>query len=301
MKSLNECLMISIIICSRGDEYRRLITENVAETVGIPYELVIIDNSTNEYGICSAYNEGAARSKYDILCFAHEDILIRTPEWGKIVAQTLQDSSIGALGIAGGKWIAKVPSSWWGCGNKHLSINLHDQGVNQEYSQYTYSNPENKLLVDVAAVDGMWICSRKEVWQQFPFDDKYFREFHFYDIDYCANMLYKYRVCVTFDINITHFSRGNFNDSWFKNADKFYRKYEHKLPLGIVHADSKEVEDREYEVCKNFVLEVIKRRFTSAMGFKYLANCIKIRTLDRNTFWLVRSYMLYAAKSLFRF
>jgi len=50
--------MISIIICSRTASISDELTQNINQTIGIPYELVIIDNSDNLYSIFSAYNEG---------------------------------------------------------------------------------------------------------------------------------------------------------------------------------------------------------------------------------------------------
>ncbi len=67
--------MISLIICSRKSDISNSLKENIERTIGTDYELIVIDNSTNKYSIFSAYNEGVRRSKGDILCFMHEDIL----------------------------------------------------------------------------------------------------------------------------------------------------------------------------------------------------------------------------------
>ncbi|AMJ64766.1 glycosyltransferase [Hymenobacter sp. PAMC 26628] len=289
--------MISVIICSRGPEHRKAVTESIASTIGVPYEVVIVDNSSSQYGICAAYNEGAARSKYELLCFAHEDLVFDTLDWGHVVARVLRDDSIGALGIAGGKWLAKVPSSWWGCGHKYLSINLHDRDKVGSYEKNTYSNPESKSLVDVAAVDGLWICTRKDVWQKHPFDAETFPDFHFYDVDFCANVYPNYRVCVTFEVNITHFSQGNFNNSWFVNADRFYCKYAKYLPLGVPTISAAEVRTQRYEVCKSFLLEIIKRKQPARLGYKYLAACIQIDPFNRHTLWLARHYAGFALRA----
>lgn len=289
--------MISVIICSRGPEYRKVAIASIAATIGIPYEIVVVDNSTNKYGICAAYNEGAARSKYELLCFAHEDLQFNTPDWGQVVARVLRDDSIGALGIAGGKWLAKVPSSWWGCGHKDLSINLHDRDKTGSYEKYTYSNPEGKPLVDVAAVDGLWICTRKEVWARYPFDAASFPDFHFYDVDFCANLYRRYRVCVTFDVAITHFSQGNFNDSWFVNADKFYHKHKDQLPLGKPTVSTSEVQANAYVLCKGFVLEIIKRNLPPRIGYTYLTRCVGLAPWSRDTWWLVREYAKFALRA----
>jgi glycosyltransferase involved in cell wall biosynthesis len=66
--------MISLIICSRTPALSQKLANNIAETIGVPYEIVLLDNSANTYGICQAYNIGVQQSKYDVLCFMHDDI-----------------------------------------------------------------------------------------------------------------------------------------------------------------------------------------------------------------------------------
>lgn len=286
--------MISVIICSRGPAYRAEVTANIAATIGVPYELVVVDNSANKYGICAAYNEGAARSQYDILCFAHEDIAFQTPGWGAIVAEILGDASIGVLGTAGGKWLGKVPNSWWGCGPERLSINLYDASRDGALNTHTFLQPEGQPLADVAAVDGLWLCARKAAWAQFPFDAHTFPDFHFYDVDFCASVLAHYRVCVTFRVDLTHYSRGNFNDSWYVNADRFYRKHAHRLPLGVPAGSAGEERARRYQGCQGFLLEIIKRNLPPHLGYTYLASCLALAPFSRDTLWLVRHYAKYA-------
>jgi hypothetical protein len=59
--------MISCVICSRQPVISAKLKENIASTVGCEYELVVIDNSTNEYSIFSAYNEGVRCAKAYLL------------------------------------------------------------------------------------------------------------------------------------------------------------------------------------------------------------------------------------------
>lgn len=74
--------MISCIICSRSSKISEELEKNIVETIGCDYELVVIDNSRNEYSIFSAYNKGVKRAKGNVLCFMHDDILYRTSNWG---------------------------------------------------------------------------------------------------------------------------------------------------------------------------------------------------------------------------
>ncbi|RYE16236.1 MAG: hypothetical protein EOP45_17845 [Sphingobacteriaceae bacterium] len=286
--------MISVIICSRGPEFRIAVVENIATTIGVPYEIVAIDNSENKYGICAAYNEGAARSQYSILCFAHEDIEFRTNDWGKTVARLLADNSIGVVGVAGGKWLANAPGTWWSCGNKYVTTNILDLSPKQNQAKYTYSNPEGKLLVDVAAVDGLWICTRKSVWERHPFDEKTFPDFHFYDVDFCANMFREYRICVTMEVDIVHYSLGNYNDSWYLYADTFYRKHTHHLPLGIPQLSTAEEKKHEYSWSIYFIHAIIDRELPVKLGYKYVLNCLKIAPFKKDTLWLAQYYAKFA-------
>lgn len=289
--------MISIIICSRGPEFRKLVIENIAITVGVPYEIVSIDNSKNEYSICAAYNKGAFESSYDILCFAHEDIEFKISNWGEIVARILADESVGVIGATGGKWLMNAPGTWWSCGNKFLSSNIIDVSSAQGYSKHTYSNPEGKTLVDVAAVDGLWICVRKNVWKEYPFDEKNFNGFHFYDVDFCANMFSKYRICVTMEVIIAHHSRGSYNDAWYIYANTFYRKHMHHLPIGNPQLRHNEVAKQEYDWSKIFIHATVARKLPVRIGFDYLIRCIKIFPFKKDTAWLILYYLKFAWQS----
>lgn len=289
--------MISVIICSRGKSFRQNTIDSITQTIGVPYEIVAIDNSKNEYGICAAYNKGAAESSYNILCFAHEDIEFRTQNWGKVVSHILADESIGTIGATGGKWLINSPGTWWSCGNKFLSSNVIDVFSDEQPAKHTYYNPEDKPLVDVAAVDGLWLCVRKNVWQEYPFDEKTFDGFHFYDVDFCANMFHKYRVCVTMDVTIAHSSRGNFNNAWYIYANAFYRKHRHHLPLGTPQLKPKELLKQEYDWSKYFIHAIVSRKLPAQMGYSYMLKCIKIAPFSRDTFWLIRYYIKFVWQS----
>lgn len=285
--------MISIIICSRGPAFRAATTESIALTIGLPYELVAVENEGGKYGICEAYNIGAAQAKYELLCFMHEDLAFRTPDWGKVVERVLLDKSIGIVGVIGGKWLPKAPGTWWSCGNKYLSSNVLTQDSKSEYSDYSYANPENKLVVDVAAVDGMWISTRKEVWRKHPFDSQTFSGFHFYDVDFCTNIFPFYRICVALEIGVTHYSLGSYNDSWTEFADIFYRKHTRKLPLGRVPISARDAANLEYSLTESFVQRIIERKLPARMGLRYLVRCLRMKPLARHTIWLCNLYVKY--------
>src|SRR5205809_6411151 len=103
--------MLSIIICSRDHEQLVLVKKNISETIGIPFEILSIDNSNNKYSICTAYNTAASEAKYETLCFMHEDIVIRTYNWGNIVLDILKQD-FGLAGVAGSMYKSRSISGW---------------------------------------------------------------------------------------------------------------------------------------------------------------------------------------------
>ena len=72
--------MLSIIISSYQPEFYLALEKNIAESIGIPYEIMKIDNP-GIMGICEAYNRGAEKAQYDFLLFLHEDVLFETQDW----------------------------------------------------------------------------------------------------------------------------------------------------------------------------------------------------------------------------
>ena len=100
--------MISCIVCSRSVDISTTLKENLAATIGCEYELIVVDNSKNNYSIFSAYNEGVRRANGDILCFMHEDICYYSPNWGDVVNNYFINSpDLGLLGILGSHYLAK--------------------------------------------------------------------------------------------------------------------------------------------------------------------------------------------------
>ena len=100
--------MISIVICARANDINEALKENIQNTIGVPYELIVIDNGKNEYSIFSAYNKGVTLSNYDIVCFMHDDISFETMGWGNIVTTQLQKFNVGAIGVAGAPYFCNA-------------------------------------------------------------------------------------------------------------------------------------------------------------------------------------------------
>ncbi|WP_426060748.1 glycosyltransferase [Hymenobacter sp. B1770] len=283
--------MISLIICTRDAVALAAVSQNVAATIGIQYEVIAIDNKNGQYSICEAYNLGASKAKFGFLCFMHEDIRFHTQGWGAIVADLLADHTIGVLGITGGMWQVAAPAAWWGCGLslcRENVLNVFEDG----HTEMELHNPEGATLTDVAVVDGMWMCSRKSVWQEHPFDDRTFTDFHFYDVDYCTEIFsHNLRVCVTFCVLLEHHSRGSVNEMWVHNALKYQQKRRGQLPFGTVELAAAEAHHLELKALQEFAGRLIQGQFPRWLAAGYLGRCFMLGPFNRDNLWLAKQWL----------
>ena len=206
--------------------------QNINQTIGIDYEIILINNSHNEYSIFSAYNLGIKKAKGDILCFMHEDILFHTNNWGEIVSSILEDSSIGMLGVFGSKLLVSNVS-WWLSG---YGVGEYIQGLNNK-TGYCFKKEGceiDEVCEDVALVDGFWFCMPRCCFDQIRFDDLFYSGFHCYDLDISmqTHNIGK-RVVVTTRILIEHQSMGALNSVYYSQLELFSQKWRTSLPLFV--------------------------------------------------------------------
>ncbi len=285
--------MISVVICHRNKEFLALLEQNIKQTIGLPYELIIIDNSQNKYSIFQAYNLGVAQSKFDIICFTHEDILIHTKNWGQILINHFVDESIGLVGVIGATIFPKSPSPWWSNTllNDHLVNNIqHWQNGLSKTNYHTiisktekeivtkdYINPFDKNVIDAAVVDGLWFCIRKKLFEdgKISFDEKTFNGFHCYDSDISLQVNQVSRVVVVYDILVEHFQQGSINKSWFESCIKLNTKWRDKLPLFKKQVDETNYWPYEWNVLLTFVYWMQAQKYSHSEIRKVIKNSIK--------------------------
>jgi hypothetical protein len=226
--------MISIIICSANSKLLGQLRQNIAETIGIDYEIIAIDNTNKKEGICAVYNKGGAMARYPVLCFMHEDILFETQNWGPLIVQHFKQHQTGLLGIAGGDTKGFVPSSW-SSSFKSNEINIvQHSGKKMEATHIveTYNNLPG-VKKKVVTLDGVLLCTKKEIFDQLKFDEINFKGFHGYDIDYSLQVFCYFEVAVMFDVIVHHFSEGKPDKKWVDSAVRVGRKWEKQLPVSV--------------------------------------------------------------------
>lgn len=222
---------ISIIICSREKQISKNLTENIKNTVGCDFELIVIDNSENQYSIFEAYNLGIEKSIGEYICFIHDDILLHTQDWGTSIAHIFEnDPKIGLVGVAGSKVKTKMPSAWWDCPEDQKVINIIQHFPNKEEEKWElgFEDTSNK---EVVVIDGVFMAARKN-------DRVHFNEnlkgFHNYDLN--ISFEYKkngYKIIVTNEILVEHFSLGKQEQTWLQSVYEIHKLYKSTLPLEI--------------------------------------------------------------------
>ena len=227
--------MISIIICSRTVDIPKKLRDNITTTIGAEHEIVVLDNSLNDHSIFTAYNLGVRRSKGDILCFCHDDILFHTDSWGTTIEDLFRDDTIGEIGVIGSHFMPAAPLYWWS---------------SPYISQYSINNDDGNIVLndtrvffrghfaDVVAVDGVCFFIPKSLFTSIRFDEGTYKGFHAYDMDISMQIqqLGK-RVCVTDALTIEHFwSEKSINNQKYMaqlnaNMRLFYQKWKEHLPI----------------------------------------------------------------------
>ncbi|NLE01778.1 MAG: glycosyltransferase, partial [Fibrobacter sp.] len=179
--------MISVIVCSRYKSGYELHSRNIAKTIGTPYEYIVIDNSDNRYSLCSAYNEGVARAQGEICVFMHEDVFFMEGNWGKVLENKFEDSTIGLVGVAGSSYLFSDLPGWVAAGRPYIKGHVVHELQNGSVYNLTVFNWENTDQ-DVVVVDGLFFSIRKSLFSSISFDEKTFDGFHFYDLDICMQI-----------------------------------------------------------------------------------------------------------------
>lgn len=278
--------MLSIIISSYQPEYFSALEKNIAETMGIPYEIIKVDNP-GKMGICKAYNLGAKQAQYDFLLFLHEDVLFENIQWGTKLIKILKSENCGAVGVAGSTYHGFIPASWWSYGRTRINIIQADKNSNQKLYILRVNFFEDNEREKVQSLDGVFLACRKDVYEKFPFDE-ILPGYHGYDVLFSLKIAKHFQNYVTDQILITHFSRGSLSKQWLEAIIKvnkilggrpviaYDRETEFKSFYNLLNSF------KEFNFSKKeIILTVFYFLNTNILGLK---NCLKILNRTRYLF-----------------
>jgi len=284
--------MLSIIICSAKRELLTAISENIHQTVGVCHEIIGIDNSVKNKGICCVYNEGAALARYNNLCFVHEDVLFHSKDWGLILLTLLEDEHIGIVGTVGCAYKSAIPSTWAMSSPEYYRANNIQRWNGKQTSKVLFKSDSSKHLDEVVILDGVFLAMRKDVWCKYNFNELDIKGFHFYDYDICLRVLRDFSLIVCYDILLEHFSEGNLTRAWFEQCLWFHRKYRNEYPCThkSLNLSKKKIRKEEdsvlealcfllvrlksnyvyYYILKMFLREPLNRRWLKVVYYRIL-------------------------------
>ncbi|TAH01101.1 MAG: hypothetical protein EAZ15_07860 [Sphingobacteriales bacterium] len=263
--------MISIIICSRNKTLLNTVSQSVKNTIGVPYEIIAIDNADAKYGICKAYNLGAAQAKYDIFCFMHEDITFETQNWGQNVINHLQDESVGLIGVAGIDPKGIVPA-FLDKSIANVEMNIIQSGIenNQTIHLHRTVNPlDTSIIKQVSIIDGVWMCTTRKVYTQFKYDEDTFKGFHCYDIDLALQVNTQFKVGVVFDVLLNHLSMGKIDKKYYDQNFILYHKWKTHLPMSIRKISKNDFSEYHWFSMDYFFREITRYDYTLTFILKY--------------------------------
>lgn len=259
--------MISVIVCSVNSDLLQNLKKNISETIGVEYELIAFANVKESFGICKVYNICAEKSKYDYLCFVHEDVVFQSNDWGKKIIATAP-SDFGVVGLAGGRVKTTYPSSWGDSGPEHSRINIFQQlGPNK--LRHDFMNPENTDFSEVIVLDGVFLFTRREIWVVNRFDEETFSRFHLYDQDFTFNVSNRYRNYVCNTIQLLHLSRGHFGVTWLEESIKFSEKWKNSLPKSVNELSPKEWEKANHRALYVLIKSYLAKTKASNILIRY--------------------------------
>lgn len=276
--------MFSIIVCSIKPELATALERNIASTIGVPFEFIAIDNRGTKKGICAVYNEGAQRAKYDYLCFAHEDILFHSQNWGNLIATKLAEQDCGVIGFAGGISKFPLPYGWFSI-PKHACENLiqgDDRKLQPIKVQYNCKDDFSKVVT----LDGLCHFVRRDVWEKNRYDEATFPLFHSYDTDFSTSVFVNGHInYVCNNVIIEHFSCGKFGHIWFESEKAYLKKWGNHLPL-FANKDVSAKYQRDIKLIEAITLRRLckNRLITSTEAFTMWKNIIRKYPLHLSTY-----------------
>ena len=259
--------LISLIICARTKAISPALQANIDATIGVGYELVVIDNSANRYSIFEAYNIGVSKSTFPYLCFMHDDIEYHTQNWGQKTLGYFEDEKTGAIGMAGSPYAPAMPGSWWGNGlvNEYI-LPVSDSNAGPRIKTTGTAG----RFSEVVTLDGIWMCIRKSIFSKIAFDEKNYRGFHFYDVDIAIQInRLGYKLYCAFDVLISHYSVGNMNQNWIDNALVFNTKWRGDLPISCIPLTYAQKCEAELKTLQEFINTMLYNNYNPKTAYRF--------------------------------
>lgn len=226
--------MLSLIVCSVNPLLLENMKQSAATTVGVEHEWLVFDNRADNLGICEVYNQLALQAVHPYIVFLHEDLILKTKDWGKYLLEVFNsDDTIGLIGVAGSDYKSRFMSGWYSGGSGKDYFNIIHRLAEKDKVLY-FPEKWEKNEVEVVCIDGVFMACPKSVWSSKRFDQDLLKGFHFYDIDFSLRVAASKKVWVSNQIALVHLTvGGDFGDRWIEQAFIFHEEKKRLLPYEL--------------------------------------------------------------------
>ncbi len=261
--------MISFVICSVDPERQKKVVENINSTCGFEPEIFVHDNRTVNWGLCKVYNHYSERATNDIICYLHEDLYFKTPDWGKKIVDFYgENPDAGVVGFLGSQIKTKSPSPV-GCDPEFEmgSLMQHSNGRSGDVIKMYTKRAGISDFSRVVQIDGLCIIVPKKVWREHPFDELLFDRFHLYDLDFTVNISQYYKNYICHSILVEHMSEGSHNAEWYYYTKLFQDKWGDKLPMSSIPISPSRLLRTERYTAYKFYKNVLKKGMFEYLDF----------------------------------
>lgn len=210
--------MLVIFSSHLSEEENMKFIDHIKKTSGVETNVICYENH-NEFSLTQLYNKGwNSRTNEDVVVFCHNDIVFKTPSWGKILLNLFRNSKYDIIGLAGSTSI--INGCWWTNRKDMYGSVYHSDGLRTWKSIYGKCLP----FKEVKIIDGLFMAINPNSNLE-KFNESY-NGFHFYDLSFCVeNYLNGADIAVTDRIEVIHASIGITNNSWEMNKKQFINQY----------------------------------------------------------------------------
>jgi hypothetical protein len=211
---------VSIVICSIDDvRHERAVALYRRLFAAVRHEIVSIRNARS---LAEAYNWALRHSVADVVVLSHDDVDILASDFAVRLFERLQ--AFDVVGVAGSTR-SDGPAIGWS-GHPHLRGWITHRVPDSANWQVDVLDPR-PVAGDIVLLDGVLLAGKRDAFQAVPFDDVNFDGFHLADLDWSYRAAKAgARLGVVGDLLLVHASRGNYDATWQRYADRFCRKHD---------------------------------------------------------------------------
>lgn len=134
---------------------------------------------------------------------------------GELVNHFKTNDQIGLVGVAGSFNIPPLPYPWF-LEDEYVFLNINQYEKDELIFKKRYKEQNNR---QIKVLDGVFLACEKYKFDEIKFSNNLLG-YHCYDIDISIRFAEKYLNTLLSEVIINHFSLGNFNKDWYKEALK---------------------------------------------------------------------------------